>query len=429
MPTVYNICAILAIVFLTPLAIYKLADCNYQAHKKYAWFVIVPITIVLAIANTLYFYNEAPGKFELWSFLAVFIPESILIGIKSKKHFFSLVTAFFNVLLSIFFIYTVYNGFAPFVTDKLLLRFIMYVSITPVMYFYLINVYKKLHNWIEEYLNQYMGLLLLFGVTIIVEMIVYRLLLDTTELRVLRLEIFGVAIMSIYYISILGFYIFTQVQAKKNEENNEKLILENQINTILAQYKTREAKEQELKILRHDMKHILITISSLLKQKKYDDALRFISGYVNIIEKTSTKQYCKDPIIDTLLGFYNHQCKENNINFAIKINNIEDVLSIPNHEIGVLISNCLDNAINASIKIKENRSIQFLFWNNNGRLVLRIKNSFNGQIEFDKSNKPTTKKRNHGLGTKSIQTFVNKYNLILDYKVTEKEFEIIILFN
>ena len=134
-------------------------------------------------------------------------------------------------------------------------------------------------------------------------------------------------------------------------------------------------------------------------------------------------------MINSVLDYYNTQCNNNNIKFNIKINNFEDELKVPIEEIVVLISNCLDNAMNALSRINSKKYINFTFLNNNGRVILQIKNSYDGKIELDKQKFPINYDINHGFGTKSIKNFAKKYKVNLDYKIKQSTFEITFLFN
>lgn len=427
MPQLFNTICITISIISTLVGL--LFTIKLKENKNYIIFFLIPFTVILCLTNIYFFVNDDSKIYEFWYIITGFLPLVFATIFKSKRKKLSLITAYLNVLLSIYFVFTINNGFSPFVENKHLLRLMIYSIGLTFMSIYLGIIYNRLHDLVENTIPKYLSLLMIYGLIIIIEIAVYRMLLNTTELRVLRLEIFGVAIMSIYFVSLVGFYYFLKKQNIQEIEDKEKMILENHINTILAQYKTKEAKEEELRIIRHDMKHILITVSSLLNQKKYGDAEKFVNAYVSIIGKTAVKQYCKDPIIDTVIGYYHHKCKENNIKFDVKINDIEAMLKMPTHEVGVLISNCLDNAINASKKLETNRQIKFYFLNNNGRLVLRVKNNFDGNIIYDSAKMPTNKEKNHGIGSKSIKRFTEKYHLMLDYKISEKEFEITILFN
>ena len=193
-----------------------------------------------------------------------------------------------------------------------------------------------------------------------------------------------------------------------------------------------ELKQQsgnEMRIIRHDMKHVLFTISTLMNNGEYEKIQELINSYNITIENTKTKRFCADPVINAVLEYYQHQCDLNNINFKTKINNVEEILNIPSNELVVVISNCLDNAINASLKVTSNRYVSFIFLNNNNRLILQIKNKFDGNINLDLNNMPTSENQSHGFGTKSIEMFAKRHNITLDYVITKTTFEISLLFN
>jgi hypothetical protein len=185
---------------------------------------------------------------------------------------------------------------------------------------------------------------------------------------------------------------------------------------------------------------VMIFVFSLVFKKKLkklnkvkdknnnEKALEFLNQYISLISNTRRIRYCKDSFINAALDYYYNICKDNKIKFNCKLNNIEDALKIPSHEVAVVISNCLENAINASLRLESNRLINFTFLNNNGRLVLKVENNYNGIIELDEENKPTNHEENHGIGTASIQYFAKRNDLIIDYEMSDNVFKITILF-
>ena len=222
-------------------------------------------------------------------------------------------------------------------------------------------------------------------------------------------------------------YLIKQYYAKIVQlKNNE--WLENHLQYTIEQIKQQERKESELRILHHDIRHILTTTSTLIQNNENDKALEFLNKYISLNNKTRRNRYCEDSFINSALDYYYHICKDNDIKFNCKLNNIEEALKIPSHEVAVVISNCLENAINASLKLESNRLINLTFLNNNGRLVLRVENNYNGIIELDNNNHPTTNEENHGIGTASIQYFAKRNDLIIDYEMTNTIFKITILF-
>ena len=132
-------------------------------------------------------------------------------------------------------------------------------------------------------------------------------------------------------------------------------------------------------------------------------------------------------VIGTIVGFLFSTM----ILYIVKIvsSNFEDILNVSIKELIIVISNCLDNAINASLKVPNNRFVSFIFLNNNDRLILQIKNKYNGKIQIDENNLPTNPSEMHGYGTRSIELFAKRNNITLDYNITKTTFEITLLFN
>jgi sensor histidine kinase regulating citrate/malate metabolism len=261
------------------------------------------------------------------------------------------------------------------------------------------------------------------------EISIYQALIGVVETQhVLRLEIFGVAILSVYILSIIFMhYLIKQYHSKiVNIKDNE--WLENHLQYTIEQIKQQERKDNELRILHHDLRHILTTTSTLIQDNNNEKALEFLNQYISLINGTRRRRYCEDSLINASLDYYYNICQDNNIKFNCKLNNIEEALKIPSHEVAVVISNCLENAINASLKLESNRLINLTFLNNNGRLVLRVENNYNGIIEVDNNNHPISTEENHGIGTASIQYFAKRNDLIIDYEMTNSLFKIIILF-
>ena len=165
-----------------------------------------------------------------------------------------------------------------------------------------------------------------------------------------------------------------------------------------------------------------------MNKKKYKEAKEFISGYVKDVETTSVSRYSTIPLLDAIIEYYKIICKEKGIKFNCKINNVEDALKVDIYEIVIFISNCLEIAVNATSKLEENKYIKFTFLNNDGRLVLQIENSYNGEIAYDVNNDPTNPEEGLGFGTYSNKWFAQRNKLSLDYKITEDTFKINVLF-
>ena len=419
------------------LAIFSFAAVFITNGTKYSikksLLITIPLLILVCSINIVVFMNNGIPTDKLdetlyfWFAITIYTPINLVIFIVTKRKILSYLTAGVNLFLAYYFIA---------LTGKLIqertsvdwIIYIWYVVAISIAFVFIKVIYIKLQNTLETVLPKYLGLLTLYASLMILEIYAYSELIRDAQGNSLRLEIFSIAIISVYLTSIIIFYFIINHYRQTYEENSNLILMKGQVQSIQDQYKMREMKDEEVKILRHDMKHILITVSSLIKNEKNNEALDFINEYVSTIDATKGKIFCNDSIINSILDYYWNKAEQEEVTLNIKINNIEDVLNVPSYETAVLISNCLDNAIKAANKLKNNRIVDFTFWNNDGRLILQCKNNYDGIILIDKDGRPTNLAKGHGLGSDSIELFAKKYNLNITYQITENVYKINIIF-
>ena len=94
-------------------------------------------------------------------------------------------------------------------------------------------------------------------------------------------------------------------------------------------------------------------------------------------------------------------------------------------------SNLIENAINACVKIPDcsDRYIKVKARSTENNLVLETVNSCTARAETDKNGMPVTDREGHGIGIISVETFVNKYNGMLDFIAEDDRFTARVLVN
>lgn len=383
-------------------------------------------TIILLIGNYFIYYNIGIGYFEAYNILTIFLPQAIFVSVLSRRTILSSATASINTYLLILTIQLLKNVLYRY-TDIYWTQYSQ-IILYPFAVAFIAKIYKPLHDEIEQVIPKLLSLILSFGIILLGEFWVYSILIESFSSYVLRLEIFGVATASIYYVAILIIYMIVKLIKNKLIETSDSKILTAQIQDLENSVKLRELKNTEIKIIRHDLKHVLSSISTMINNQEYEEAIKIIKDYNIKIENTNSIVFCKNPIINTVLESYYAICIENDIEFNIKVNDFEDILNVPAYDLGIFISNCLENAVNACKKLEANRKINFKFLNNNGRLILRVSNTYNGEIELDDRKQPISTKDGHGIGTLSMKYFADKNGLILDYDINDNLFVINVLF-
>ena len=108
--------------------------------------------------------------------------------------------------------------------------------------------------------------------------------------------------------------------------------------------------------------------------------------------------------MDTLnyvLSDYAEKCRNAQIPFTYAV----ELEALPVDEVyfSSIVSNALDNALNAQMKIPaERRNIKLLLKNSGGKLLFSVKNPVSGPVAFA-DGLPVSDKKGHGYGTQSIR--------------------------
>ena len=188
---------------------------------------------------------------------------------------------------------------------------------------------------------------------------------------------------------------------------------ENQItNQLLAekesQYKFAKANMERLHIIAHDLKH-----ESAILRRGGEEAKKILDNLDKGIENYDSILLTENQTLNVILNEKWLYCQKH----AIRLSTIVDPTAfsrLSTIELYSLFGNLLDNSVEAVMKIKDKskRAISLNVSHSHGISSIDIRNYFTGFIQIEEGLPQTTKKdsNNHGFGTKSIETTVNKYD-------------------
>ena len=95
-------------------------------------------------------------------------------------------------------------------------------------------------------------------------------------------------------------------------------------------------------------------------------------------------------------------------------------------ELGSLVSNLLENAYEACLRLERSerqRFIDFTMTYHRGKLICQIKNSSRDDVSFDSSGLPASQKHGAGgIGTRSARTSVERYGGQIRYSLADGVF-------
>lgn len=213
------------------------------------------------------------------------------------------------------------------------------------------------------------------------------------------------------FANIAIFYIID----KQNEliETKEKLLFtEKHINNQVIHYQDLYKYQNEMRIFRHDIRNRLVSLIGLLKQSQTDKAIQEMESNLNWInEMNDNIVNSGNPVIDAILQSKLRDAKQKGISIEIFIRFSADV-EIDEIELGIILGNALDNAIEAVEKIAdgENKTIQFKLISTKDRISISIENPVKDNVDVNNLSTTKVNKIFHGYGVERIKQIARKYD-------------------
>ena len=149
------------------------------------------------------------------------------------------------------------------------------------------------------------------------------------------------------------------------------------------------------------MRLLLNNLALSIEQEDKETSLKLISGYVSNVDAASLHRYCGNDTINYVLTNFEQKCHDSEVKFVTTVS--LDELKIDEILFSSILSNALDNALNAQLELPPvNREIKLLLKISNGKLLLSVSNPFRKAPAFA-NGLPLTDKKGHGYGTQSIR--------------------------
>lgn len=218
-------------------------------------------------------------------------------------------------------------------------------------------------------------------------------------------------------VEFLGFtlcitcLLFIFLYFRKYEEQQETLH-QNQLMELMRDQTKKELDnlhqaEQSVSILRHDMRHFLLTISSMIENDKNAEALSYIGEIINTSDQMAIRKYCKNELVNMVLSAQNEQLKKQDISLVHSIE-LPKNLPLSDVDLTAILSNGIENAMHAVASLPvEERIITINMHIHDEKLLISIKNPCTIMPEI-KDGLPQSKEIGHGFGTRSIRYIVEK---------------------
>lgn len=231
-------------------------------------------------------------------------------------------------------------------------------------------------------------------------------------------------------LNIIVFNIYIQL-SENLELQRKNAIYEKEFQLLERNMHEKESMMQEIRVKRHDLKHQMLNLLTLLQKGEYE---KLESDMKQMAELDSLNGLfvvnTQNSIIDSFVNNQYAVAKEKGIDFRVKTD-VPAELPFAGEDLCVILGNALDNAIEACERGQVSKpwiSIKLIY--DGANLLMTLENSFDGTIRKNKKGMQISRKANsqqHGIGTYSIQRVVQKYHGYYHVEVMEKEYHLEII--
>lgn len=201
----------------------------------------------------------------------------------------------------------------------------------------------------------------------------------------------------------------------KNNELLSQEILKTQIEEQKKLLKSQHQQTTLTRYLRHDLKNILLNYQILLSDNKIEDVKKDIAERIGHISSNIEQNYSDNSILNSLLQSKLVSCNDNDIKVTI---NAFMPSNYQNLDLFVIISNLIDNAIEAEAKLEHmQKEINIHIYTENNQIGVIIRNRIDSSVLNKNPNFKTEKSdhKNHGIGLQSVRYYVEKNNGLIDF--------------
>lgn len=209
---------------------------------------------------------------------------------------------------------------------------------------------------------------------------------------------------------VINSFMFWLIR-KMNYQNRcelENEVLKVQLEQQESQIHNTELLYQNTRKMRHDMKHYFTTYLQLLRDGETEVVIQEMQSILETELEAENVFYMESRMVNAVINQKAALCKKNKISLEVQITGEFHWENESN--IAILLSNLLDNAIEAEIQQENKREIRLKMFIYKEMINIIVENYILKSVLGENPELKTTKKekRGHGIGIESVKELVRR---------------------
>jgi hypothetical protein len=195
--------------------------------------------------------------------------------------------------------------------------------------------------------------------------------------------------------------------------------MEEQLKQMKKRFEEVDTFYGDIRKVRHEMRNHMTNIKGLIATEKYNEVDNYIEKLDDTIQKLDFKYSTGNPVCDVIIN--DKAGVAERLHIALEVHfSYQETNAISTFDLGIVLSNLLDNAIEACRKVpEESRFIRLELKTKEPFILLEMENSYDGELVWNEEKKlPVSTKENaktqeilseHGLGLKNVAEIADQY--------------------
>ncbi len=397
---------------------------------------VLPLPVVALIATGAVYFCSALAVVvkSLGVFIILLLANTIL-----YKDNILIKLAYSALFLYVLFIQDIISGtFLAMITDKEFLevfysefeqRMIFCLTIKVLNIITLCLIYRKYSkitnsNIVKKYWGYFSAIIMVYLIITVVFMVVY----PQTDQGFFSSMMYFVISLSFFIMSMIVIYFFAEICLRVHRD--EKMyILESEFNALNEQMIIQNRNSENLKKVRHDIRKHLININALIETGDINAAVDLLHQVSEQTERIDIQNNIStgNSLVDAIISSKSALCDIFGVHFEFRFDSLLNT-KIEAIDISSLLSNLLDNAIEAALKT-ENPYVFLKIYKYHAYYAFYIENSCKNVIYAGEKQLISTKNNDslHGFGTQIIAEVVRKYDGEFDWQFDNGVFKSTVL--
>lgn len=233
----------------------------------------------------------------------------------------------------------------------------------------------------------------------------------------------GYIVISLMLLVILMLFYTMFLMMANSLNKNARLQQENHFLSLQrSRYDNLCAAIEETRQVRHDIRHHYLQLAALAEKGDMEKIKEYLSSADRKMPSFDF-HFCDNQAVDSILGYYSNHAKQEGVPFLAQID-IPDNFLGDEMDICLVLSNLLENAIEASLKTEDSRRkiVIKMYLHHTHILLIQAENNFDAKILEKNGVFQSTKHSGNGIGIQSIRHITERNGGASSFTYKDGEF-------